>query len=216
MIRNAPPMLVALFAASLGGSLLAGCSGASGSAPAGGVAPVPQSPGAAPSHPYAPSATPPSTAGGAAATPEKTMPNPSEKVVRSDAEWKRILTPEQYRILREKGTERPWTGEYNETMTPGTYECAGCGAVLFRSEGKFIAHCGWPAFDRAADGVQITETRDESHGMVRTEVTCPRCDGHLGHLFDDGPTETGMRYCINSASIKLKTDPGGEKDAPKK
>lgn len=188
---------------------LAACSGAA-------------APAAAPSADAAPSAAPaPARAvpeHSAAPAMEKPMPNaPDGKVVRSDEEWKRILTPEQYRILREKGTERAWTGEYNETMTPGTYECAGCGAVLFRSEGKFIAHCGWPAFDRAADGVAITETRDTSHGMVRTEVTCPRCDGHLGHLFEDGPTETGMRYCINSVSIKLKPDaPDAESAPPKK
>ena len=118
-----------------------------------------------------------------------------------------MLTPEQYRVLRQKGTERPYVGEYTDTKTDGTYVCAGCGAVLFRSEGKFDSHCGWPAFDRPADGVKITETADGTLGMDRTEVTCPHCGGHLGHVFDDGPTATGLRYCINSVSIKLKPDP---------
>lgn len=200
---------------------LVACSNAP--APSGEPAAPAASPATAPAE-SAPAASRPNPEHSAAPSMEKPlsmenlMPDgPDGKVVRSEEEWKRILTPEQYRILREKGTERAWTGEYNETMTPGTYECAGCGTVLFRSEGKFIAHCGWPAFDRAADGVKITETNDTSHGMVRTEVTCPKCGGHLGHLFDDGPTETGMRYCINSVSIKLKPDAGADsKTEPKK
>lgn len=127
-------------------------------------------------------------------------------VVRSNDEWRTILSPLEYHVLREKGTERPWTGEYTDTKTSGTYACRACGAELFRSEGKFDSHCGWPAFDRAAPGVKIDEHMDTSHGMVRTEVTCPRCASHLGHLFDDGPTDTGMRYCINSVCLTLKPD----------
>jgi peptide-methionine (R)-S-oxide reductase len=145
-----------------------------------------------------------------------TMPAPSsstgkvEKVVRTEEEWRKLLTPEQYRILREKGTEYAFTGKYWDTKTPGTYSCAGCGQVLFTSDSKFDSGCGWPSFDRAAEGVTIEEHRDTSLGMVRVEVVCPRCGGHLGHVFPDGPTETGMRYCINSASIDLKPA-----DAPK-
>ncbi|MBL8746354.1 MAG: peptide-methionine (R)-S-oxide reductase MsrB [Phycisphaerae bacterium] len=130
-----------------------------------------------------------------------------DKVVRSEEEWKRTLTPEQFHIMREKGTERAFTGRYWDTTEPGVYRCAGCGQVLFTSSSKFDSHCGWPSFDRAfADGT-ITETRDTSFGMERVEVTCTRCGAHLGHIFDDGPTETGMRYCINSASIELEKMP---------
>lgn len=132
-----------------------------------------------------------------------------DKIVRSDEEWRKMLTPEQFRILRRQGTEMPFTGRYWNTTDPGVYRCAGCGQPLFTSRAKFDSHCGWPAFDRAiAQGV-ITEREDRSHGMVRTEIICTRCGSHLGHLFDDGPTDTGLRYCVNSASLDL--EPTGPK-----
>ncbi|HMN39428.1 MAG TPA: peptide-methionine (R)-S-oxide reductase MsrB [Phycisphaerales bacterium] len=133
----------------------------------------------------------------------------SGKVVKSEAQWKQQLTPMQYEVLRQKGTERAFSGKYWDTKTPGLYKCAACGAVLFSSDAKFDSECGWPSFDRMIAAGTIEEHQDTSHGMVRTEVTCARCGGHLGHVFDDGPTSTHLRYCINSASIEL--EPGATK-----
>jgi len=130
----------------------------------------------------------------------------SNKVVKSDAEWRAELSPEQYRVLRQQGTEAPFTGEYDEVFEPGTYLCAGCGAELFDSEAKYNSGCGWPAFYQAAGKDAVDEETDTSHGMVRTEVTCANCGGHLGHLFPDGPQPTGVRYCINSAALKLEEE----------
>lgn len=121
----------------------------------------------------------------------------------SEEEWKDKLTDEQYYILRESGTERPFTGEFVFHKDEGTYKCAGCGAELFTDEMKFDSHCGWPSFDREIEGGKILQTRDTSHGMIRTEITCANCGGHLGHIFDDGPTETGKRYCVNSVALEF-------------
>lgn len=128
----------------------------------------------------------------------------TEKIIKTDADWKASLTPEQFRILREKGTELPFSGEYVKTTDEGTYSCVACGNELFTSESKFDAHCGWPSFDRAVQKDAVEETVDKSHGMVRTEITCSKCGGHLGHVFPDGPTETGARYCINSVALNFR------------
>jgi peptide-methionine (R)-S-oxide reductase len=125
-----------------------------------------------------------------------------EKVVKSDEEWRRELSPEQFRVLRQKGTERAFGGALWDDHEPGRYLCAGCGAELFRSAEKFESGSGWPSFWKPAAQRAVETERDSSHGMERVEVHCRRCGGHLGHVFQDGPPPTGERYCINSASLK--------------
>lgn len=133
------------------------------------------------------------------AKPEIERPLPT-----TEAEWRETLTPEQFHILREKGTERPFTGKYTSHGDPGVYVCAGCGAELFTSDKKFDSHCGWPSFYESVDKSKVAEHEDITHGMRRVEVTCARCGGHLGHVFPDGPKPTGLRYCINSASLGFR------------
>jgi peptide-methionine (R)-S-oxide reductase len=129
-----------------------------------------------------------------------------DKIIKAEEAWKNELTAEQYKVLREKGTEAPFTGAYVDTKDKGTYKCAACGNHLFASDAKFDSGSGWPSFDSIIPGSIETHT-DSSLGMSRTEVVCAKCGGHLGHLFDDGPKETtGMRYCINSASLNLEKE----------
>ena len=128
------------------------------------------------------------------------------EVDKTDEEWRQELTPEQYEVLRRKGTEAPFTGKYAFSKDSGMYRCAGCGADLFRSDAKFESGTGWPSFTEPAVAENIEAHEDRSHGMVRIEVLCRRCGGHLGHVFDDGPGEAGLRYCINSCSLELEPD----------
>ena len=130
----------------------------------------------------------------------------SPKIERSDDEWRKTLTPEQYEVMRRKGTERAFTGKYHDTKDPGLYRCAGCGAELFRSEAKFDSGSGWPSFREAVDPAKVRFETDVRHGMHRVEVVCRTCDAHLGHVFQDGPAPAGQRFCINSCALDLERD----------
>lgn len=127
----------------------------------------------------------------------------TEKLKLTDAQWRERLSPEQYRVLREAGTERAFTGKYESNKAEGTYRCAGCGAELFSSDEKYNSGSGWPSYTAPVDKDAVEAHRDMSHGMVRVEVSCARCEGHLGHVFPDGPGPDGLRYCINSASLEF-------------
>jgi peptide-methionine (R)-S-oxide reductase len=127
-----------------------------------------------------------------------------DKIRKTDAEWRLQMTPEQFRVARQKGTERPFSGEYWDNTAAGTYRCVGCGTPLFESSTKFDAGCGWPSFYRPVAEENVAEQTDTAFGMQRTEVVCAACEAHLGHVFEDGPEPTGLRYCMNSVSLKFE------------